>query len=79
MLSKLLISVPHCNYCSLLSRGGWKNETDEEIVAHSISFLLAGYEMTANTLAYTSFLLALSPEIQEKLQATIDEYFEITR
>jgi len=49
---------------------------DEEIVAHSISFLLAEYETTANTLAYASFLLALSPQIQEKLQATIDEHFE---
>jgi len=50
--------------------------TDEEIVAHSIVFLLAGYETTANTLAYTSYLLALNPEIQEKLQSSIDEYFE---
>ena len=56
--------------------GGERRLTDEEIVAHSISFLLAGYETTANTLAYTSYLLALNPEIQEKLQATIDEYFE---
>ena len=50
--------------------------TDDEIVAHSIVFLLAGYETTSNTLAYTSYLLALNPEIQEKLQTTIDEYFE---
>ena len=56
--------------------GGGKRLTDEEIVAHSITFLLAGYETTANALAYTSYLLALNPEIQEKLQAKIDEYFE---
>ena len=56
--------------------GGGRRLTDEEIVSHSITFLLAGYETTANTLAYTSYLLALNPEIQEKLQATIDEYFE---
>ena len=55
---------------------GGRRLTDEEIVAHSIAFLLAGYETTANTLAYTSYLLALNPEIQEKLQATIDDYFE---
>ena len=46
------------------------------IVAHSITFLLAGYETIANTLAYTSYLLALNPEIQEKLRAKFDEYFE---
>ena len=56
--------------------GGNRRLTDEEIVVQSITFLLAGYETTANTLAYTSYLLALNPEILEKLQATIDEYFE---
>ena len=56
--------------------GGGKGLTDEEIVVHSIVFLLAGYETTSNTLAYISYLLALNPEIQEKLQTTIDEYFE---
>ena len=56
--------------------GGGKKLTDEEIVSHSITFLLAGYETTANALAYTSYLLALNPEKQEKLQAEIDGYFE---
>ena len=56
--------------------GEEKKLTDEEIVTNSIVFLLAGYETTTNTLAYTSYLLALHPEIQERLQAEIDEYFE---
>ena len=56
--------------------GGGRRLTDEEIVVQSITFLLAGFEATSNILAYTSYLLALNPEIQEKLQTTIDEYFE---
>ena len=56
--------------------GETRGLTDEDIVASSTSFLLAGYETTANTLAYASYLLALNPEIQEKLKAKIDEYFE---
>ena len=50
--------------------------TDKEIVAHSFTFVLAGYETTANTLSYVSYLLALNPEAQEKLQHEIDSYFE---
>ena len=55
---------------------GGRKLTDEEIVAHAVTFILAGYETTANTLAYTSYLLALNPNIQEKLQSEIDSYFE---
>ena len=58
------------------SSGSGKRLTNGEIVAHSIVFLMAGYETTANTLAYTSYLLALHPSIQEKLCTEIDEYFE---
>ena len=50
--------------------------TDEEIAVHCMTFLLAGYDTTANTLAYTSYLLALNHEVQQKLQEGIDEYFE---
>ncbi len=50
--------------------------TSEEIVGHVRVVLLAGYETTANTLAYTSYLLALNPDIQEKLQSEIDTYFD---
>ena len=50
--------------------------SNEEIVAHAVTFLLAGYETTANTLSYTAYLLALNPHIQEKLQSEIDSYFD---
>ena len=53
-----------------------KRLSDDEITSHSITFMLAGYETTANALSYTSYLLALNPHIQEKLQEEIDSYFE---
>ena len=50
--------------------------TDREIVAHSTSFLIVGYDTTSNALSFTSYLLALHPEVQEKLSREIEEYFE---
>ena len=50
--------------------------TNEEIVSNSVGFLMAGYDTTGNALSYTSYLLAVNPSVQEKLQAEIDRYFE---
>ena len=50
--------------------------TAREIVDNSVTFLVAGYETTANTLSYVTYLLALNPDIQEKLQSEIDSYFD---
>ena len=55
---------------------GGQKLTDEEIVINAFLFLLAGYETTANTLAYTSYLLALHPSVQDRLHSEIEEYFE---
>ena len=38
-------------------------------------FLLAGYETTSTALGLTAYELALHPDVQEKLQQEIDEYF----
>ena len=38
--------------------------------------MLAGYDTTSNTLGYTSYLLALNPDKQDKLCADIDAYYE---
>ena len=57
------------------SRSG-KGMNDDEIAAHSFIFMLAGYETTANALTYVSYLLALHPDIQENLQAEIDNYYD---
>ena len=50
--------------------------TNEQIVAEAVGLIMAGYDTTANALAYTSYLLALNPDIQEKLQSEIDGYFD---
>ncbi|GAV06313.1 hypothetical protein RvY_16327 [Ramazzottius varieornatus] len=45
--------------------------TTEEVMAQSMIFLLAGFETTANTLTFLSYLLTANPEIQEKLRKEI--------
>lgn len=49
--------------------------TDAEIVANAFGFLFAGNETTSSSLSFVSYLLALHPDIQEKLQSEIDAYF----
>ena len=53
-----------------------KKLTDEDIVALATGFMLAGYETTSNTLGFTSYLLALNTDKQDKLCAEIDAYYE---
>ncbi|XP_058954828.2 cytochrome P450 3A24-like [Pocillopora verrucosa] len=50
--------------------------SDEEIVAQSIIFLLAGYETSSNTLAFTLYFLAVNPDVQDKLRKEISEALE---
>ena len=53
-----------------------KSPQNDQIAGFSVEFLLAGYETTSTVLSYTSYLLAMNPDVQEKLQAEIDEFFE---
>ena len=50
--------------------------TTKEIKTHCFTFLLAGYETTANCLSFPSYLLATNPEVQDKLCEEIDSYFK---
>ena len=50
--------------------------SDEEIVAQSIIFLLAGYETSSNTLSFFLYHLALNPDVQDKLRTEIKEAVE---
>ena len=56
--------------------GKKKTLTDKEIVGNAITFMLVGYETTANALSYTCYLLALNPHVQERLQQEIDKYYK---
>ncbi|KAK8738700.1 hypothetical protein OTU49_004021 [Cherax quadricarinatus] len=56
--------------------------TDRSIVAQSVMFLIAGFDTTASTLAFSSFLLAKNPRhqqrLREELQQIIQEHGDIT-
>ena len=47
--------------------------TEEEVVGNIFTFMAAGYETTATALAYSTYVLVTHPQIQEKLQAEIDQ------
>ena len=53
------------------NKAGVTKLTDNEIMAQSITFLLAGYETLMNALAFTIYLLALHPDTQEKLYTEV--------
>ena len=50
--------------------------TEGEIVAQSLVFFLAGYETVSATLTNTSYLLALHPEVQERLREEINSVMD---
>ena len=47
-----------------------------EIISDTITFLLAGYETTSTFLTFAAYLLAVNPEVQEKLYNSISAYME---
>ncbi|GAB1609544.1 cytochrome P450 3A14-like [Argonauta hians] len=48
-----------------------RNLTDEEIIAQSTIFFLAGYETTASTLSFIGYLMATHQDIQDKVYEEI--------
>lgn len=50
--------------------------TDADVLANCIGIILSGHETTSTTLSFASYLLALHPDIQVKLQSEIDTYFD---
>ena len=47
--------------------------SDDEIIAQSVTFLLAGHETTGNTLSNTAFFLVNNPDVQDKLIEELDK------
>ena len=45
-----------------------------QIAAQAFVFLLAGYETTANALAFATYLLAINPKKEEAMVAEIDAF-----
>ncbi|XP_002731619.1 cytochrome P450 3A24-like [Saccoglossus kowalevskii] len=50
-----------------------KGLSEDEMLAQSIVFFIAGYETTNATMSFVCYNLATNPETQEKLQKEIDE------
>ncbi|GIX72766.1 cytochrome P450 9e2 [Caerostris extrusa] len=51
----------------------------DELVAQCVIFFLAGYETTATTLSCASYLLALNPDVQDRLREEMVRALEETR
>jgi cytochrome P450 len=48
--------------------------TDRDIVANALTLLLAGEDTTANTLAWTAYLLSCHPEVEQALVQEIEQH-----
>lgn len=49
---------------------------DDAIVANAVLFILAGFDTTQSLLLFIPYVLALNPEVQDKLRAEIDAIME---
>jgi cytochrome P450 len=45
----------------------------DEVVSNVFLFMIAGYETTSTALAYSTYILATMPDIQEKLMEEINQ------
>ena len=55
-------------------KGEHRRLTNLEIVSQCFTFIIAGYETSSNALTYITYLLALNPDIEEKLIDQIKKY-----
>ncbi|XP_064471824.1 cytochrome P450 3A21-like isoform X2 [Ornithodoros turicata] len=52
-----------------------KTVTEDEAMAQCVLFFLAGQDTTSSVISFTIYLLALHPEIQDKLREEVNECF----
>ncbi|XP_049514082.1 cytochrome P450 3A31-like [Dermacentor silvarum] len=50
--------------------------TEEEALSQCVAFFIAGLDATSSALAFTFYLLALHPDVQQKLREEVDRCFE---
>ncbi|XP_077563278.1 cytochrome P450 3A41-like [Haemaphysalis longicornis] len=53
-----------------------KTLTEDEAMAQCVLFFVAGQDTTASAISYTFYLLAIHPDIQERLRKEVDECFD---
>ncbi|CAB3400439.1 unnamed protein product [Caenorhabditis bovis] len=53
-----------------------RKATTEDVIGYCMIFLLAGFDTTANTMGYVSYLLAKHPDVLKKVQQEVDEVCE---
>ncbi|XP_041062136.1 cytochrome P450 3A30-like [Carcharodon carcharias] len=58
-----------------VSKSTNKALTDTELLAQSLTLIIAGYDTTSSTLSFAAYNLAMHPDVQKKLQQEIDEAF----
>ncbi|XP_077563279.1 cytochrome P450 3A11-like [Haemaphysalis longicornis] len=52
-----------------------KTLSEEEAMAQCVLFFLAGQDTTSSVISYTLYLLALHPDVQERLRKEVDDCF----
>lgn len=60
----------------LASPSSTKRLSEIEAMAQCVLFFLAGQETTSSTVAFAAYLLALNPDVQEKLRKEVDDCIE---
>ncbi|XP_077497185.1 cytochrome P450 3A8-like isoform X2 [Amblyomma americanum] len=50
--------------------------SEEEALSQCVSFFIAGQDATSSALAYTFYLLAVNPDVQQRLREEVDECFK---
>ena len=58
------------------SQDGDSQLEEGHVLINSLSVLFAGHETTSSALSFTSYLLALNPEVQEKLAQEVSSYLQ---